>query len=270
MKDLRNVYGEYAVVTGASSGIGEQFARQLAAQGMNLVIVARGKDKLEALAQELHGQHGTTVHVVGLDLLSTGAVDELIRRTSQLDVGVVIANAGSYASGPFLSNDLNTEMDVLVLNAAVPAQIAHEFGRRFAHRRRGGIILISSTVGAGPAPYLANYAAAKAYILSLGQALNYEFKKAGVDLLVVSPGPTKTEGAENAEGIDFSKLPLPMMAPAKVARTGLKNLGKRGHVVVGAPNKIMDFMGKYLTPRTISKRMYGRLLYGALSPDNRG
>jgi len=270
VKDLRSAYGEYAVVTGASSGIGEQFARQLAAQGVNLVIVARGKVKLDALAQELREQDGITVHVVELDLLSGGAVDELIRRTSQLDVGVVIANAGSYASGPFLRNDLATEMDVLLLNAAVPAQIVHQFGRHFANRRRGGIILISSTVGAGPAPYLANYAAAKAYVLSLGQALNYEFKKAGVDLLVVSPGPTKTEGAEHAVGIDFSKLPLPMMAPAKVARTGLKNLGKRGHVVVGAPNKIMDFMGKYLTPRTISKRMYGRLLYSALSPDNRG
>ena len=270
MKDLRSAYGEYAIVTGASSGIGEQFARQLAARGVNLVIVARGKAKLDALAHELHAQHGTTVHVVELDLLNPGAVDELARRTRQLDVGVVIANAGNYASGSFLHNDLATEMDVLTLNAAVPVQIAHQFGRQFARRRRGGIILISSTVGAGPAPYLANYAAAKAYILSLGQALNYEFKKAGVDLLVVSPGPTKTEGAEQAEGIDFSKLPLPMMSPDKVARTGLKKLGKRGHVIVGAPNKIMDFMGKYLTPRTISKRMYGRLLYSALSPDNRG
>jgi hypothetical protein len=270
VKDLRSAYGEYAVVTGASSGIGEQFARQLAAQGVNLVIVARGKAKLDALAQELHEQHGTTVHVVELDLLSPGAVDELARRTSQLDVGLVIANAGNYAAGPFLNNDITTEMDVLVLNAAVPVQIAHQFGRQFASRRRGGIILISSTVGAGPAPYLANYAAAKAYVLSLGQALNYEFKKAGVDLLVVSPGPTKTEGAEHAEGIDFSKLPLPMMSPDKVARTGLKSLGKRGHVVVGTPNKAMDFIGKHFMPRPLYNGMYGRLIYSALDADNRG
>ncbi|MGO9355610.1 MAG: SDR family NAD(P)-dependent oxidoreductase [Mycobacterium sp.] len=135
---------------------------------------------------------------------------------------------------------------------------------------RGAIVLISSTVGAGPAPYLANYTAAKAYILTLGQALHYEFKKTGVDLLVVSPGPTKTEGADNAEGIDFSKLPMPMMAPAKIARTGLKSIGRRGHVIVGAPNKVMDFMGKHFMPRPLYNEMYGRLLYGALDANNRG
>jgi short-subunit dehydrogenase len=270
VKDLRSRYGDYAVVTGASAGIGEQFTRQLAAKGMNVVMVARRKDRLEALANEIAHQHGTVTEVIELDLLVDGAVDELVRRTSHLDVGMVIANAGNYAAGPFLSNDLGGEVDVLTLNATVPMELAHRFGRRFAQRGRGAIVLISSTVGAGPAPYLANYAAAKAYILSLGQALNYEFKKSGVDLLVVSPGPTKTEGAANAEGIDFSKLPVPMMAPAKVARAGLKKIGRRGHVIVGAPNKAMDFMGKHLMPRPLYKRMYGRLLYGALDPDNRG
>ena len=270
MKDLRNKYGDYAIVTGASAGIGEQFTRRLAANGMNVVMVARRKDRLEALANEIAHQYSTAAEVVDLDLLVDGAVDELVRRTSHLNIGMVIANAGNYAAGPFLSNDLGGEVDVLTLNATVPMQLTHQFGRRFAQRGRGAIVLISSTVGAGPAPYLANYAAAKAYILSLGQALNYEFKKAGVDLLVVSPGPTKTEGAANAEGIDFTKLPVPMMAPAKVARAGVKNIGRRGHIIVGAPNKVMDFMGKHLMPRPLYKRMYGRLLYGALDADNRG
>jgi len=269
MKDLRSSYGDYAVVTGASAGIGEQFARQLAAKGMNLVLVARRKDRLEALANEIAQQHGTLAEVVELDLLAEGAADELLRRTRHLNIGMMIANAGNYVAGPFLSNDLGSEVDVLSLNAVVPMQLAHQFGRRFAQRGRGAIILISSTVGAGPAPYLANYAAAKAYILSLGQALGYEFKRVGVDLLVVSPGPTKTEGATNAEGIDFTKLPVPMMVPAKVAHVGLKNVGRRGHVIVGAPNKVMDFMGKHLMPRPLYKRMYGRLLFGALDADNR-
>lgn len=99
---------------------------------------------------------------------------------------------------------------------------------------------MSSTVGAGPAPYLANYAAAKAYILSPGQALNFEPRKAGIDLLVVSPGLAKTKGGDNAVGIDFTKLPVPMTAPPKVAPAALNSLGKRGHIVVGAPKKIMD------------------------------
>lgn len=97
-----------------------------------------------------------------------------------------------------------------------------------------------------------------------------EYKKVGVDLLVVSPGPTKTAAVDNAVGIDFGKLPVPMLVPEKVARTALKNLGRRGHSVVGVPNKIMDLMGKFLMPRPVSKRMYGWLLFRALDEDNRG
>jgi uncharacterized protein len=177
MKDLRNTYGDYAIVTGASAGIGEQFTRRLAAKGMNVVMVARRKDRLEALANEIAHQYGTVAEVVELDLLVDGAVDELVRRTSHLNIGMVIANAGNYAAGPFLSNNLGGEVDVLTLNAKVPTELTHQFGRRFARRGRGAIVLISSTVGAGPAPYLANYTAAKAYIPSLGQALHYEFKR---------------------------------------------------------------------------------------------
>lgn len=270
MKKLSQRYGSYAVVTGASSGIGEQFAHQLAASGMDLVLVARGKDRLDALGEELTRRYQITTETIALDLFADDAAAELVRRTDHLDVGLVIANAGNFVAGPFLHNDLAAELDVLKLNAFVPLQLAHQYGQRFAERGRGAIILVSSTVGAGPAPYLANYGAAKAYVLSLGQALSLEFKKVGVDLLVVTPGPTKTPAVAHADGIDFGKLPVPMSAPERVARTALKNLGRRGHVVVGAPNKIMDLMGKFLMPRPVSNRMYGWLIFRALDEDNRG
>jgi len=134
VKDLRSKYGDYAIVTGASAGIGEQFTRQLAAKGMNVVMVARRKDRLDALANEIVHQHGTLAEVVELDLIVEGAVDELVRRTAHLDIGMVIANAGNYAAGPFLSNDLGGEVDVLTLNATVPMELTHRFGRRFAGR----------------------------------------------------------------------------------------------------------------------------------------
>jgi hypothetical protein len=270
VKNLSQRFGSYAVVTGASSGIGEQFARQLAASGMDLVLVARGKDRLDALGEELTRRCQITTETIALDLFADDAAAELVRRTEHLDVGLVIANAGNFVAGPFLHNDLAAELDVLKLNAFVPLQLAHQYGQRFAERGRGAIILVSSTVGAGPAPYLANYGAAKAYVLSLGQALSLEFKKVGIDLLVVTPGPTKTPAVARADGIDFGKLPVPMSAPEKVARTALKNLGRRGHVVVGAPNKIMDLMGKFLMPRPVSNRMYGWLIFRALDEDNRG
>ncbi|WP_020415748.1 SDR family oxidoreductase [Amycolatopsis sp. ATCC 39116] len=264
MKDLRT-YGAYAVVTGASSGIGEQFARQLAAAGVNPVLVARRKDRLEALAAELSGAYGVDSKVVALDLLDDGAVDELSRQVSGLDVGIVVANAGIFHAGPFVGNELSDELDVLALDGALPMRLAHRFGREFVGRRRGALILVASSLAATPVPFQANYAAVKAYVLSLGQALNHEWKKHDVDVLVVSPGPTRTEGLDNAVGIDFGKLGGRKMDPAVVARTALRQLGRKAHVIPGLMNNLADVAGKYLLPRSASVRLYGRIIEQALT-----
>ncbi|WP_439381405.1 SDR family NAD(P)-dependent oxidoreductase [Amycolatopsis lexingtonensis] len=267
MKDLRAAYGQYAVVTGASSGIGEQFARQLAAAGVDVVLVARRKDRLEALATELSRAHGTTSKIVALDLLAPGAVDELWQQVAGLDVGIVVANAGFSFAGPLVDNSLADELDILTIHGAVPLQLAHRFGRGFARRRRGAIVLVSSSIAGSPVPFEANYAAVKAYVLSLGQALNHELKKDGVDVLVVSPGQTQTEGLDNAAGIDFGRLAGAKMDPARVARTALENLGKRAHVIPGAVNRAADLMGKYLLPRRWSVRLYASIIGRALTGD---
>ncbi|MCP2167637.1 SDR family NAD(P)-dependent oxidoreductase [Goodfellowiella coeruleoviolacea] len=269
MKDLRSTYGRYAVVTGASSGIGEQFARELAAAGVNVVLVARRKDRLDALAAELSRTHGTTNKVVALDLLTSGAVDDLWQQAADLDVGIVVAAAGVYFGGALVANTLTAELDVLTLHGAVPLQLAHRFGGQFARRGRGAIILVSSVIAAGPVPFEANYAAVKAYVLSLGQALNYELKRDGVDVLVVSPGQTQTEGLDKAAGIDFSKIPGTKMASSRVARTALTSLGRRAHVIPGAANTIADLMAKYLLPRRLFVRMYASFIGRALTGDTR-
>ncbi|WP_119698784.1 SDR family NAD(P)-dependent oxidoreductase [Microbacterium halotolerans] len=269
MKDLR-AYGAYAIVTGASSGIGRQFARQLAAARVNVVLVARHKDRLEELATEISDEHGIECRTVALDLLANGAIDQLSQEVAGLDVGIVVANAGIYYAGPLVDNDLADELDVLALDAAVPLQLAHRFGREFVRRQRGALILVSSSIAASPVPYEANYAAAKAYVLSLGQALNYEWKKDGVDVLVVSPGPTQTEGLDNAVGIDFSTMGGAKMDPAQVARTALDSLGKRAHVIPGFSNNLADMAAKYLLPRSTSVRMYGRIIKQALTDDAGG
>jgi hypothetical protein len=162
--------------------------------------------------------------------------------------------------GQFINNSLEAETALLNLNLVVPMQIAHVYGELFAERRRGALILLASTIAFAPAPYLANYAAAKAYIASLGQSLNYELKGFGVDVLTLAPGPTRTEGVETADGIDFEKLPLPMAAPAKVVKKALRALGRKPLLVPGATNKVSDFCGKYLTPRRVQTFMFGKLL----------
>ena len=264
MTDLRTRYGEYALVTGASSGIGAEFAEQLAATGLNLVLVARRKDRLDALAGRLRAAHGTATEVIELDLAADSAVAELARRTARLDIGLVISSAGVVTSGPFLGNDLAAELVLLRLNLTVPAQLAHVYGRLLARRGRGGIVLVSSAVAFSPVPYTANYAAAKAYIASLGQALHYELNGAGVDVLTLAPGPVRTEGADNAEGIDFGKLPVPAMQPAPVVRAALRALGRKPLIIPGFLNKASDFAGKYLTPRRVQAAMFGALVSRAL------
>ena len=264
MKNLRSTYGEFALVTGASSGMGAEFARQLANAGLDLVLVARRGDRLERIAAQLHDQFGTRVETVELDLLEEGAIDELAIRTQEFDIGLVVLSAGVFTSGLFTSNTLRSETELVTLNAVRPMQLTHHYARTFSERRRGGIILVASIVGHQPAPYLANYAATKAYIATLGQALSYELKRSGVDLTVLSPGPTRTEGVQTAEGIDFTRLPLPMMKPEAVVTKALKALGRRALVVPGPTNKIVDVIGKYFSPRPILTRMYGLLLFKAL------
>lgn len=269
MKDLRGKYGEYAVVTGASSGIGAEFAAQLAAAGFSLVLVARRKDRLTALADGLRAQHGTACEVVELDLAREGAVAELTRRTAHLDIGLVVASAGLLTSGPFIKADMHAETALLSVNLVVPVQLARAYGAQFASRGRGALILIASTAAFAPAPYLANYAAAKAYIASFGQSLAYELRNSGVDVLTLAPGPTRTEGVQAAEGIDFSTLPQPLGPPAGVVRAALRGLGRKPLVIPGALNKASDFAGKYLTPRRVQTALFGRLLTRATGSGGR-
>jgi len=264
MTDLRARYGEYALVTGASSGIGAEFAVQLAAAGLSLVLVARRKDRMDALAGRLRAAHGISTEVVELDLAQDGAVAELVRRTGHLDVGLVVANAGILTSGPFLGNDWESEAALLKVDLIVPAEMAHVYGQMFARRGRGALILISSVVGLVAVPYSANYAAVKAYIASLGQALRYELKGSGVDVLTLAPGSTKTEGADNAPGIDFGKMPGRAMRPGPVVSAALRGLGRKSLVIPGFANRTLDFLGKYLTPRNAQTAMFGTITARAL------
>ncbi|MGH3171784.1 MAG: SDR family NAD(P)-dependent oxidoreductase [Trebonia sp.] len=264
MTDLRGKYGRYALITGASSGIGAEFAEQLAAAGLDLVLVARRKDRLEALAGRLRAVHGIGAEVIALDLAAEGAVAELVRRTEHLDVALVVASAGILTTGPFLGNDFAAEAELLRVNLMVPAEMAHVFGRHFAARGRGALILLSSVVGFGPVPYSANYGAVKGYIASLGQALHYELKGSGVDVLTLAPGLTQTEGADNAPGIDFGKMPGKAMPAGPVVRAALRGLGRKPLVIPGGGNKAQDFLGKYLTPRRAQTAMSGIIVSRAL------
>ncbi len=185
---------ETALVTGASSGIGEQFARKLAARGYDLVLVARRADRLERLAEELP----TSTRVVPCDLVTEAGT--LRERVAELgvDVDLLVNNAGFGTSGPFLEHDPVRDAAQVRLNCEAIVTLTHAFLPAMVERGRGGIINVASTAGMQPLPYESVYAATKAFAISFTDALHTELRGTGVRVLAVNPGPVPTEWQEVA------------------------------------------------------------------------
>ncbi len=201
---------ETALITGASSGIGEEFARQLAARGYDLILVARRKDRLEKLAQEL----STTTHVIECDLGSEatklpGKVEKL-----GVDVDLLVNNAGFGLRGRFLELDPEREAEMIRVNCEAVVILTHAFLPGMVERGRGGVITVASTAGMQPLPYETTYGASKAFAISFMEALSMELTGTGVKALVVNPGPVKTEW-QSVAGYDESTRIMPGMITAE-------------------------------------------------------
>lgn len=217
----------WAVVTGASSGIGVEFARQLAARGHNLVLTARRLDRLSALADELRGGHHIEVHVVQLDLAAPGAAAELLERATSGNrrIHVLISNAGFGQFGSFLDTPLQRHNDVLRLNAESLTELSWHFARHMREHGEPCYILHLASIGAfQPVPGMAVYSAAKSYVRNFSQALAYELRSTSIRVTCLSPGGTTTEFTDVA-GVQL--LPVAratMMSAQVVARVGLDAL----------------------------------------------
>jgi uncharacterized protein len=221
-KEFFDRYGPAALVTGASSGIGKAFAEALAAKGFDLVIVARRVDRLQALAAQLSEAHGVHVTVAQIDLAAPDAARQMLEVTAGLNVGLVVSNAGFGLKGEFAAGDAAALADMLMVNCNVPIQLAHGFIPRLRRRGKGGIIFTSSIEGLMGMPYSAAYAATKALVNALGEALWAELKGEAIDVLTLCPGATESEAA-GLQGIDMSTLQNVMPA-AEVATKTLENM----------------------------------------------
>ncbi|MBJ7414605.1 MAG: SDR family NAD(P)-dependent oxidoreductase [Niveispirillum sp.] len=215
-KQRRRAYGPWAVVTGASDGIGRALALALADQGFNLVLAARRATALHELAAQL-ATRGVMTSVVAVDLSTPKGCHALAAATEDHDVGLLIAAAGFGTSGPFMTVNADSEAEMLAVNCGAVLSLTHVFARRFATRGRGGIIMMGSLLAFQGVPGAATYAATKAFVQTLGEGLHREFKPAGVDVLVAAPGPVKTGFAARAHlnmGFALSPdvLPEPILA----------------------------------------------------------
>lgn len=252
----RAQYGPWAVVTGASDGIGRELARALARAGLNLLLVARRRPLLETLANELAGTYGIQTRVVPADLTQRADVAAVHAAADGLDNGLLVASAGFGTTGPLIDAPVQEELDMVEVNCQAVLAMARHFGRRFATQRRGGIILMSSLVAFQGVPMSANYAATKAYVQTLAEGLHHELAPFGVAVLASAPGPIRSGFAARAN----MRMGL-SAGPEEVAQATLNALGRSTTV---RPGRLSWLLGNSLgmLPRPVRVRVMARLMAG--------
>lgn len=259
-----------ALITGASSGIGEAFARRLAGLGRNVLLVARSEDKLVTLCNELGRINRVRAQYVALDLSRAGAAAQLFAEAEkrELEIDMLINNAGFGSMGDFAKLELARELNMIDLNIKAVVDLTYRFLAPMRARKRGAIINVASTAAFQPVPFMSTYAATKAFVLSFSEALWEENRPYGIEILALCPGVTETNFFEAAHG---QKPPARIaQTPDEVVDVALRALGRgKGHVVSGISNLMMVEVQR-LVPRSAVVRVAGRMMRKSFDKDNDG
>ncbi|MDO8616964.1 MAG: SDR family oxidoreductase [Dehalococcoidia bacterium] len=247
-----------ALITGASSGLGEQFARQLAAGGYDLVLAARRKDRLDRLAAELAEQRGVATEVLEVDLSTPAGVAAVEERLRRGDIEMLVNNAGFGTRGEFHALPPDRELQEIDLNVRALARLSHAALESMVPARRGAIINVASLGAFQPVPYMSTYGATKAFVLHFSEGLYEEAKKHGVTVTCLCPGPVKTEFQQVA-GVRAERMAVGWVPPEKVVAAALKG-ARRGQAVVvpGGMNRLAAASVKFL-PRFVARRIAGAM-----------
>ena len=264
MKNNIQQFGSWAVVTGASSGIGKEFAFQLASKGLNIVLVARRESLLEELSKEITEKFNVLTKYIPLDLTENDFIVGLEEFTQKLNVGIVISNAGGARMGAFVKIPVTDFQSMIQLNVTAQMKISHWFStRRIRELKKGALLLVSSTTAFQGVPYGADYAAAKAYILNLGEALNYELKNDGINVTVLIPGPTDTPSLNDNDDANMAEhLPMKPQAVDKLVTEGLNALQKNKPTQIGGMmNRIMASVMKTIMSRNGAAAFWGKMMH---------
>lgn len=248
------------LITGASSGIGEAFARRLAALGRNVLLVARSEDKLVTLCNELGRSNSIRAQYLVIDLEKPESPARLFEETERrgLVIEMLVNNAGFGSMGEFTKLDLARELRMIDLNVKALVELTYRFLAPMRARKQGAIINVASTAGFQPVPFMATYAATKAFVLSFSEALWEENRPYGVHVMALCPGVTETNFFEVAQ---IQKPPMRVaQSPEDVVEAALRGLARgKGHVISGWTNFLM-IEAERLVPRSLVARMAGRVL----------
>jgi uncharacterized protein len=246
-----------ALITGASGGIGLEFARIFAQSKYNLVLVARSTDKLRQLADELTRTHGIAVKILTADLSKSIAPDEIYRalQSENIEVDILINNAGFALSGEFTKTDLATELDMIQVNITALTHLTKLFLRDMVRRNSGKILNVASTAGFQPGPLFSVYFASKAYVIMFSEALANEVHGTGVTVSVLCPGPTKTDFEKRAGMGKTKSFSSGVMDAATCARIGYEGLMKgKTTIIAGLKNKLLVQSVRF-APRSITPKI---------------
>ena len=254
---------KYTLITGASSGIGEAFARRLAAEKHNLILVARSGEKLKVLSEELAAKHDVDCRYFAIDLLEFEADVQLFDETEKkgLEVHWLINNAGFGSSGDFAKLDLERELEIIDLNISALVAFTHRFLQKMRERKSGKIINVSSAAGFQPIPFMATYAASKAFVSSFSEAIAEENRPFGIHVMALCPGSTKTNFFE-ASNIERPIQVKGQQTVDDVINTAMKAIEQRKtKVVSGWANYIGSIAGT-IVPNSLSSRLMAKALRG--------
>lgn len=248
------------LITGASSGIGEVFARKLAARGRNVLLVARSEEKLVTLCNELGRSNSIRAQYVALDLSKPESAAQLFAEATKrgLTVDMLINNAGFGSMGEYSKLDLARELNMIDLNIKSLVELTHRFLQPMIARKQGAIINVASTAAFQPVPFMATYAATKAFVLSFSEALWEENREYGISVIALCPGVTDTNFFEAARG---HKPPArASQTPEEVVDTALRGLAQgKSHIISGWSNFLMT-QSERLVPRSLITRVVGRMM----------
>ena len=259
-------YGPWALVTGAARGLGAEYSRQIATKGINVLMIDLLADELSRTADGIRKAGGRQVETLTVDLSLPGFIDKIKQRTDSMEIGLLVSNAAYGPVGMFVERGLEEKLRVLAINVRAPMTLAHEFAPKMAARGRGGIILMSSASAMQGTPYVANYAATKAYNLILAEGLWAELRKKGVDVLGFMLGTTRTPGFLESRAQAGNAKMVKVMEPGPTVAEALDALGRRPSHIAGQGNRITFFISGKLMPRKAAialttkmmDKMYGK------------
>jgi short-subunit dehydrogenase len=254
-------YGKWALVTGASAGIGTALAEELARGGANLVLTARRRERLEALAQKLTAAHKIQTRIFAVDLTEAGAPEKIFQFTKEqgIEIELLINNAGFGAYGEFPAVEMHRLMDMVQVNCAAVVHLTRLYLPEMVARKHGDVLILASTASFQSVPYISTYAATKAFDLLFAEGLAEEMKPYGIRVCALCPGSTESEFADVAGQTHIAATRANRETAEKVAQTGLRALAAGKSYVVSGLGNYWGVLGQRLVSRRFVARIAARM-----------